>query len=103
MNKVYLLVALASGGLAGLAGVSEVAGLKGYLTADLSPGFGYTGIIVAMLARLNPAGVVLAALYVASVFVGADSMSRAMGVSSFLADLTVSMSLICVLLGSFFL
>lgn len=102
VNKVYLAVALASGGLAGLAGVSEVAGLKGYLTADLSPGFGYTGIIVAMLARLNPAGVVLAALYVASVFVGADSMSRAMGVSSFLADLTVSLSLICVLLGSFF-
>ncbi|UYV36929.1 ABC transporter permease [Rhodobacteraceae bacterium D3-12] len=102
VNKVFLAVAMVSGGLAGLAGVSEVAGLKGYLTADLSPGFGYTGIIVAMLARLNPAGVVLAALYVASVFVGADSMSRAMGVSSFLADLTVSMSLICVLLGSFF-
>lgn len=102
VNRVYLTVAMVSGGLAGLAGVSEVAGLKGYLTADLSPGFGYTGIIVAMLARLNPAGVVLAALYVASVFVGADSMSRAMGVSSFLADLTVSMSLICVLLGSFF-
>ena len=102
VNRVYLAVAVASGALAGLAGVSEVAGLKGYLTADLSPGFGYTGIIVAMLARLNPAGVVLAALYVASVFVGADSMSRGMGVSSFLADLTVSMSLICVLLGSFF-
>ncbi|MDQ2090045.1 ABC transporter permease [Marimonas arenosa] len=102
VNRVYIGVALASGALAGLAGVSEVAGLKGYLTSDLSPGFGYTGIIVAMLARLNPAGVVLAALYVASVFVGADSMSRAMGVSSFLADLTVSMSLICVLLASFF-
>ena len=38
----------------GLAGVSEVAGLKGYLTADLSPGFGYTGIVVAMLAGLSP-------------------------------------------------
>ncbi|MEZ5715209.1 MAG: hypothetical protein R3D85_08595 [Paracoccaceae bacterium] len=62
VTRVYIAVALASGGLAGLAGVSEVAGLKGYLTADLSPGFGYTGIIVAMLARLNPAGVVLAAL-----------------------------------------
>ncbi|MCF6234090.1 MAG: ABC transporter permease [Rhodobacteraceae bacterium] len=95
-------VAIISGGLAGLAGVSEVAGLKGYLTADLSPGFGYTGIVVAMLAGLSPAGVVLAALFIASVFVGADSMSRAMGVSSYLADLVVAMSLLCVLVGGFF-
>lgn len=94
-------VAIVSGGLAGLAGVSEVAGLKGYLTADLSPGFGYTGIVVAMLAGLSPAGVVVAALFIASVFVGADSMSRAMGVSSFLADLVVSVSLLTVLVGGF--
>lgn len=94
-------VAAISGALAGLAGVSEVAGLKGYLTADLSPGFGYTGIVVAMLAGLSPFGVVIAALFIASVFVGADSMSRAMGVSSFVADLVVSMSLLCVLVGGF--
>jgi len=102
VTRLMLIVAFASGALAGLAGASEVAGLRGYLTADLSPGFGYAGIIVAMLARLSPLGVVLAALYVAAVFVGADSMSRAMGVSSFLADLTVSLSLICMLLGGFF-
>ena len=101
VNRTLLSVAIVSGGLAGLAGVSEVAGLKGYLTADLSPGFGYTGIVVAMLAGLSPAGVVIAALFIASVFVGADSMSRAMGVSSFLADLVVSMSLLCVLVGGF--
>jgi ABC-type uncharacterized transport system permease subunit len=45
---------------------------------------------------------VVAALFIASVFVGADSMSRAMGVSSYLADLVVSMSLLCVLIGGFF-
>ena len=50
--------ALLSGGLAALAGFSEVAGLKGNLTLDLSPGFGYSGIVVAMLAMLNPLGVV---------------------------------------------
>jgi len=102
VNNTYLAVAMASGALAGVAGVSEVAGLKGYLTADLSPGFGYTGIVVAMLAGLSPLGVIAASLFVASVFVGADSMSRAIGVSSFIADLIVSMSLICVLLGGFF-
>jgi len=102
VNRTLLGVALVSGALAGLAGVSEVAGLKGYLTADLSPGFGYAGIVVAMLAGLSPLGVVLAALFVASVFVGTDSMSRAMGVSSFLADLVVALSLISVLVGGFF-
>ncbi|WP_436399547.1 ABC transporter permease [Roseobacter sp. S98] len=102
VNRSLFGVAIISGGLAGLAGVSEVAGLKGYLTADLSPGFGYTGIVVAMLAGLSPAGVVISSLFIASVFVGADSMSRAMGVSSYLADLVVSVSLLCVLIGGFF-
>ena len=45
---------------------------------------------MAMLAGLSPIGVVISALFIASVFVGADSMSRAMGVSSYLADLVVS-------------
>ncbi|QGX99364.1 ABC transporter permease [Roseovarius faecimaris] len=102
VNRSLMSVALVSGALAGMAGVSEVAGLKGYLTSDLSPGFGYTGIVVAMLAGLNPLGVVVSAIFIASVFVGADSMSRAMGVSSYLADLVVAMSLLCVLIGGFF-
>ena len=102
VNRSLFTIACVSGGLAGLAGMSEVVGLKGYLTADLSPGFGYIGIVVAMLAGLSPAGVVLAALFIASVFVGADSMSRAMGVSSYLADLIVALSLLSVLIGGFF-
>ncbi|SFV35104.1 simple sugar transport system permease protein [Devosia crocina] len=103
VDATMLKVALISGGLAGLAGVGEVAGVKGYLSADLSPGFGYSGIVVAMLAGLSPIGTVLAALFVAAVFVGADSMSRATGISSYIADLVVALSLLCVLVGSFFL
>ncbi len=103
VDATMLKVALISGGLAGLAGVGEVAGVKGYLSADLSPGFGYTGIVVAMLAGLSPIGAVIAAVFVAAVFVGADSMSRATGISSYLADLVVALSLLCVLVGSFFL
>lgn len=103
VTATFIRVGLISGALAGLAGVGEVAGLKGYLTADLSPGFGYSGIVVAMLAGLNPIGVVIAALFIASIFVGADSMSRATGVSNYLADLIVSMALICVLVSGLFL
>jgi ABC-type uncharacterized transport system permease subunit len=103
VNATMLKVALISGGLAGLAGVGEVAGVKGYLSSDLSPGFGYSGIVVAMLAGLSPIGTVIAAVFVAAVFVGADSMSRATGISNYLADLVVALSLLCVLVGSFFL
>lgn len=103
VNATMLKVALISGGLAGLAGVGEVAGVKGYLSADLSPGFGYSGIVVAMLAGLSPIGTVFAAIFVAAVFVGADSMSRATGISNYLADLVVALALLCVLVGGFFL
>ena len=81
VGRVMIRVGLISGALAGLAGVGEVAGLKGYLTLDLSPGFGYSGIVVAMLAQLNALAVIATALFIAVVFVGADFMSRSIGVS----------------------
>ncbi len=94
VNGVLMKTALLSGGLAAFAGFSEVAGLKGNLTLDLSPGFGYTGIVVAMLAMLNPLGVVLAAIFVAGIFVGADAMSRTAGVPSYIAEVMVATALL---------
>ncbi|MFD0982146.1 ABC transporter permease [Tropicimonas aquimaris] len=99
VTRVILKTALLSGGLAALAGFSEVAGLKGSLTLDLSPGYGYTGIVVAMLALLHPLGVVLAALFVAAIFVGADSMSRAIGVPTYLADIMLATALLLMVLA----
>lgn len=99
VNVVLVKTALLSGGLAALAGFSEVAGLKGSLTLDLSPGFGYTGIIVAMLALLNPLGVIIAALFVAGIFVGADSMSRAANVPTYLADIMLATALLLMVLA----
>lgn len=97
--RVVMASAALSGGLAALAGFSEVAGLKGNLTLDLSPGYGYTGIVVAMLAALNPLGVVLAAVFVAAVFVGADSMSRAAGVPTYIADMLLAFALLAMVLA----
>lgn len=94
VNGVLMKTALISGGLAALGGFSEVAGLKGNLTLDLSSGFGYTGIVVAMLAMLNPLGVVAAAIFVAGIFVGADAMSRAAGVPSYIAEVMVATALL---------
>lgn len=99
VNRVLVLTALLSGGLAGLAGWSEVAGLKGHLSLDLSPGYGYTGIVVAMLALLNPLAVVPSALFVAAVFVGSDSMSRAAGVPTYIADMLLATGLLFMVLA----
>lgn len=99
VNTVMVKTALISGGLAALAGFSEVAGLKGNLTLDISPGFGYTGIIVAMLAMLNPLGVVVSAIFVAGIFVGADSMSRAAEVPTYIADILLATALLFMVLA----
>jgi general nucleoside transport system permease protein len=100
VDRVMLKTALLSGALAGLAGVGEVAGRAGYLTLDMSPGYGYSGIVIAMLASSNPLGVVLAAIFVAGVIVGADSMSRIIGVPSYLADVIVAISLLSMLVAT---
>jgi len=102
VTRTVVLVALLSGGLAGLAGAIEVAGRTSYVTLDMSPGYGYSGIVIAMLAGLNPLGVVAAAIFVAGVLVGADSMSRAVGVPTYLADVIVATSLLAVLVAALF-
>ncbi|RYF19297.1 MAG: ABC transporter permease [Comamonadaceae bacterium] len=93
-------VALLSGALAGLAGAIEVAGRAGYVTLDMSPGYGYSGIVIAMLAGLHPLAVVTAAVFVAGIQVGADSMSRVVGVPTYIADVIVSASLVSVLVAT---
>ncbi len=98
--RTTLVVALMSGALAGLAGAVEVAGRTGYVTLDMSPGYGYTGIVIAMLAALHPLAVVAASVFVAGVLVGADSMSRVVGVPTYIADVVVATSLIAVLVAT---
>ena len=99
VNAVTIRTALLSGGIAGMAGVAELCGLKGYLTLDLSPGFGYSGIVVAMLAGLHPLGVVLSALFIAMLSIGVDSMSRSLNISNYIADVATAIALLAVLFG----
>lgn len=100
VTRTMVWVALLSGGLAGLAGAIEVAGRTSYLTLDMSPGYGYSGIVIAMLAGLHPLGVVAGSVFVAGVLVGADSMSRVVGVPTYIADVIVATSLIAVLVAT---
>lgn len=82
VGRTLLLTALVSGAIAGIAGVGEVAGIQYRLTSGLSPGFGYTGIVVATLGTLSMPGVTLAALLLGDLAVGASSAGRALGIPS---------------------
>jgi general nucleoside transport system permease protein len=80
VERVIVVSFLISGAVAGLAGFNEVAGIHHNLPDHISPGFGFTGIAVALLANLDPAWAVISAIFIGALNVGADSMQRATGV-----------------------
>jgi general nucleoside transport system permease protein len=80
--RTLLITALVSGAIAGIAGAGEVAGIQYRLTSGLSPGYGYTGIVVATLGTLTMPGVALAGLFLGDLTVGASSAGRALGIPS---------------------
>jgi general nucleoside transport system permease protein len=77
-NQLILLTFAISGALAGLAGIIEVAGPVGHLQPGVSPGYGFTAIIVAFLGRLNPLGILIAGLFLALTFIGGEQAQIAM-------------------------
>jgi ABC-type uncharacterized transport system permease subunit len=79
-DRLVLFTFAVSGALAGLAGIIEVAGPIGYLQPDISPGYGFTAIIVAFLGRLNPVGILIAGLFLALTFIGGENAEIAIKV-----------------------
>jgi ABC-type uncharacterized transport system permease subunit len=79
-NRLVIVTFLISGALAGLAGIIEVAGPVGHLQPGISPGYGFTAIIVAFLGRLNPVGILIAGLFLALTFIGGEQAQIAMKV-----------------------
>ncbi len=84
-NRTIWFSFLLSGGLAGLAGICEVAGPIGHLQPSISPGYGFTAIIVAFLGRLNPLGAVVAGLMLALSYLGGEGAQVALGLSDKIA------------------
>ncbi len=72
-KRLIWLTLLISGGCAGLAGVIELSGPIGQIVPSISPGYGFTAIIVAFLGRLHPVGVLFAGLLMALTYLGGDS------------------------------
>ncbi len=96
VERTLLGVALASGAIAGIAGVSEVAGIQFRLTSGISAGYGYTGIVVAMLGGLSMPGVLLSALFLGDLRVGTNKAESALDIPSQIGAVVQGVILLCV-------
>jgi simple sugar transport system permease protein len=90
---------LAGGGMAGVAGMSEVAGPMGQITEHVSNNYGFAGIIVAFVARLNPVGIFFASLLMALLYLGGEQAQQYMNLPSSISNVFQGM-LLLFLLGS---
>lgn len=75
-GRLVVWVMMISGAFAGLAGIIQVMGPETRLTNNISPGFGFTAIIVALIGRLRPLGVLVAALLIGALTLGGDVIQR---------------------------
>ncbi len=97
-----VLVMAVSGALAAIAGMGEIAGLQGRLQTGLSPGYGYTAIIVAWLARLNPWGIFAVSFFMGGLFVGGESLQVVMRLPLSSVQVIQGLILFFVLASEFF-
>jgi simple sugar transport system permease protein len=100
--KNVLLAMFVSGAVAGIAGMTEVAGLQGRIQPGFSSGYGYTAIIVAWLARLNPLGTVFVSFLLGALLVGGDTLQVVMRLPLASVQVLQGLILFCVLGGEFF-
>ena len=103
-TRTTLLIMIISGGMAGLAGVGEVAGIHHYLSYpdSISSGYGFTAIIVAWLAKLNPIYVIFSGLFFAGVLVGGDAIQISLGLPAATVDIFNGTMLVFLIMGDFF-
>jgi len=99
-RRVTAQALLASGAIAGLAGGVEVSGVSYALYQNLSPGYGFTAIAVALLARLHPVGVVGAGLLFGALEAGAGAMQRDAGVPAVAVSVVEAVVLIVVVVAA---
>lgn len=102
VERNIVLALLLSGALCGLAGVGEVAGISRRLQQGLSLGYGYTAIIVAWMAQLNPLAIPLVAILMGGLLVGGDQVQMVMGLPASMGLLMQGMMLFPMLAGSLF-
>ncbi len=96
-QKTTLFVFLVSGAFAGLAGIAEVSGAIQQLRPSISPGYGFTAIIVAFLGRLNPLGIFAAGIVLALSYLGGEAVQISLNVTDKIANVFQGLLLFFVL------
>ncbi|WP_181706833.1 ABC transporter permease [Chthonobacter rhizosphaerae] len=96
-ERMTLFAFMVSGALAGVAGILTVASEIGKLQPAISPGYGFTAIIVAFLGRLNPIGILIAGLVIALSYLGGEAIQTTLQMSSKVATVVQGMLLFFVL------
>jgi ABC-type uncharacterized transport system permease subunit len=86
VERTIMTALLLSGALAGLAGIMEVSTVHTRLKGGISGGYGFSGILVALLGRMNPVGVTIASILFAALIIGAETMHVLSGLPPELAD-----------------
>lgn len=102
-NKMVWYVLLGAGGLAGLAGIIEVSGPIGQLQPIISPGYGFSAIIVAFLGRLHPIGILFASLVLALSYLGGEIVQIKLGLPLGVAGVFQGMLLFFLLICDVFI
>ena len=103
--KTTVIIMAISGGVAGLAGVGEAAGIHHYLSypETISSGYGFTAIIVAWLAKLNPLFVIVSGLFFAGILVGGDAIQISLGLPAASVEIFNGTLLVFLIMGDYFL
>jgi len=102
VRRIILLSMLISGGFSGVAGMGEIAGVHHRLLENISPGYGYTAIVVALLSYLHPLFAVFVSVLFAGLMVGADSMQRMAGLPAALIYVVQGLVVLFVLGSEYF-
>lgn len=99
LNRVYVRVSIIGGGLCGLAGANIILGVQHVLLSNLSPGWGYTAIAVALLGGLAPIGIFFSSILFGVLEIGATSMQYKVGVPDAVGRFLEGMILILFLMA----
>ena len=100
ISRITVLVMIISGSLAGMAGAAELSGVHHRLQLDISNNFGFVGIIIALVGRLHPVGVIASAIGFGALVNGATTMQIQTGIPAALVDVIQGLTLIFVLTGA---
>jgi len=97
IGRYVVVLMLVGGGLAGIAGMSEVSAIQGRLRSSLSPGYGYTGFLISWMAGGRPFGILAASLLLAIITAGGDILQMTQSLPGAVVNILMAVILFVVL------